>query len=769
MNRLLTKTRPVYRDAMLKRNERANKFRVRRFLGVVASLAILVCPLRAFGLDSAKFAEGELLVKLRTSPALSSSISPHARVGAQVIRTYPQTGWQLVRLPASKSVLQALAEYQQIGGVLDVEPNHRRRLLATPNDPNFSSQINLTRIGAPSAWNKFTGTSNVVVAVIDSGIYYPHEDLATNMWRNSGEIPGNGIDDDGNGYVDDVFGIDAHNHDADPLDDGGHGTACAGIIGAVGNNGKGIAGINWSVKLMALKYSGPDGFGYDADLVECFEYVIAMKQRGVNIRVTNNSYGGDENGAAVKDAIDAAGALGILNIFAAGNSSRDNDVTRFFPASWNSPSIISVAAANTDDSVAAFSNFGRTAVHLAAPGVNVWTTGLGQGAYSIFSGTSAATPHVAGAAALLAGFAPDLSAAELKAALLGSVDLIPAWTNRVIANGRLNIARALANLTVASNSPVFVNFVEPNGNRTPLNSVVSVTFTQPMDRASAEDAFTISPAVSGAFAWTNGDQTMKFTPAAPLAPAMDYTVKISGAATDVTGATLDGNLNRVAQGTPVDDFSWSFRTSPLNDDFAQARLITGAIGSATNNNRNATKQPGEPRHAGNAGGASIWFRWVCPQSGAATFDTAGTAFDTLLAIYVGTNVAALNLIAANDDTATNLNSRLEFSALVNATYFIAVDGKIFPDVNRDAPPMGEVILNWRLQTPPALSIRADILNEFQVSWPLTSKAFILQVAASLTSPVQWTNADATPVIAASQNLVTIRATNQPQFFRLKGL
>jgi len=263
----------------------------------------------------------------------------------------------------------------------------------------------------------------------------------------------------------------------------------------------------------------------------------------------------------------------------------------------------------------------------------------------------------------------------------------------VASHGRLNVARALQFL-VDPNAPSLVTLASPSGNGTPLTAPIELTFTRPMDRASVEAGFSVTPAVVGAFEWSNNDRTVTFVPAVPFSAAMNYTAKLLGSARDATAVTLDGNFNRVAQGINWDDFTWSFRTVPANDDFATAALISGGSGSVPGTNRNATQEPGEPDHAGNCGGASIWYCWTAPSSGRVTFDTAGTRFDTLLAVYAGEKLGELIAVASNDDDGRLKTSRLAFTPVAGMTYSIAVDGKIFADINRDAPPMGDIVLSW---------------------------------------------------------------------------
>ncbi len=356
---------------------------------------------------------------------------------------------------------EGIARYRSLSGIESVQPNFIYRTQATANDPRFNELYGLNKIQAPVAWDTTTGSPSVVVAVIDLGVDYNHEDLSANMWRNPGETgldsggqdkAVNAIDDDGNGYVDDVFGVDTINHDSNPMDDSGHGTHVSGTIGGIGNNGTGIVGVNWNVRIMAIKSHGADGNGTSASVVEAFQYAAMMRRRGINVRVTNSSWGGAPEAAeydqALKDAIDAAGNTGILNVCAAGNSNRDNDALPFYPASYDSPSIMSVAASDQNDDRASFSSRGATSVDLAAPGVLILSTLRGS-TYGFFSGTSMATPHVAGAAALLWAHGPHLTVTQVKATLMNSVDVLPQWAGLTVTGGRLNLARAVQNTPAA--------------------------------------------------------------------------------------------------------------------------------------------------------------------------------------------------------------------------------------------------------------------------------------------------------------------------------
>jgi subtilisin family serine protease len=410
----------------------------------------------AVAVPAQSFVKGELLVKYKPGGTVRESRRSMERVGARALERFESLGWVRMRLPSGMSAEDGIRAFLNFPEVEAVQPNFIYHLLATPNDTSFGSLWGMTKISAPVAWDLSTGSSSVVVAVIDSGVRYTHEDLAANMWVNSAEIPGNSLDDDGNGFVDDYYGWDFRYNDSDPMDENGHGTHVAGTIGAVGNNSVGVVGVNWNVKLMAIKIYSPAGTDTtSAMLINAYSYILMMKNRGVNIRVTNNSYGGCLEACgydqATKDAIDALGDAGILNVFASGNSNQNMESTQFYPAGYTSPSIVSVAAADSSDAKASFSNYGTVSSDLAAPGVSTLSTYNGSNSsYTNLSGTSMATPHVAGAAALLAAHRPELSAASLKATLMNTVDPLTAWTSLVKSGGRLNVARALQTPTACS-------------------------------------------------------------------------------------------------------------------------------------------------------------------------------------------------------------------------------------------------------------------------------------------------------------------------------
>jgi subtilisin family serine protease len=691
-----------------------------------------------------------LLVKWKKGPTSSDCLRGNAQIGSTVKRNFNALGWQLVELPEGFSATEGIAAYRALDGVAAIEADGAIKFdvplppatnaapasvaaksLVTPNDPRYGSQWYLPMIGAPAAWDVTTGDSNVVVAIFDTGVDYTHPDLAPNMWRNPGETgvdaqghdkATNGVDDDANGYVDDVHGVDVVNGTGNPMDVGFwdtpalpatnayyHGTFIAGLIGAVGNNGIGMAGLNWSVRLMAIRHYGGDSALPDTNFwsthLAAWDYVVTMKRRGANVRVTTHSYAGALESGAVRDAIAIAGDEGILAVCAAGNNAANDDLFSLLPASFNLPSIISVAATTESDALASFSTFGASTVDLAAPGVNITSTWKGSD-YRTTSGTSFSAPLVGAAAALLLATRPALTVNEIKAALFGSVDQPAALHGRVATHGRLNVARALEYLTDGNPSAIVIA-ASPAGQRTGTNAPFRVTFNRPMNRASVETALVITPPVAGTFEWTADNRSFSYVHDAFI-NGTQYAMRILGSAEDNLGATLDGNYNRIREGSPVDDFVAMFGFPILNDDFANAQLLIGISGSVQASNRYAFLELDEPFHVlgdGRYVGASVWYRWNPPGDGWFTFDlTSGTTFDSMLAVYTGDRIDRIASVAGNDNDANGTRSRLSFAAVSGTNYSIVVLGKSQIDPGQ----AGDFTLRWYPTPPPVITSFAPI-------------------------------------------------------------
>jgi hypothetical protein len=413
---------------------------------------------------------GELILRTRGGFSLAGSEgSVVDDFGARVIGAFDTPGglhksvsgeFLHIQLPAGVSVEQAMAAMARDHRVEFAVPNHIYTLpenelrQGATNDPDLSKLWGLHNTGqtggkddadvdAPEAWRIHTGRTQAqgahITAVIDTGIDYNHPDLKANMWVNPGEVPGDGVDNDGNGVVDDVHGYNAFADNGDPLDGQGHGTHCAGTIAAAGNDGQGVVGVNQHANLMAVKIFNDEGSTDAAAIIRGVQYATRM-----GARITSNSWGGPVPNAGIRQAFADSSALHLV---AAGNSGTNNDWFPSFPANYNLDNIVAVAATDHHDGLAEFSQFGARNVDLGAPGVDILSTVPG-GKYDVYSGTSMATPHVAGAATLIASHYPEISNEELRRRLLEGADKVDSLAGKTVTGGRLNVHASLTmNLT----------------------------------------------------------------------------------------------------------------------------------------------------------------------------------------------------------------------------------------------------------------------------------------------------------------------------------
>lgn len=515
---------------------------------------------------------------------------------AHVIKHLPMINAAVITLDKAEDDILALAKrWSADPSVLYAEPDYLVHAIGTvPDDPDFSQLWGLHNTGqtggtpdadidAPEAWDRFRGSHSVVIASIDTGVDYTHPDLAANMWVNPGEIPGDGIDNDANGYIDDVHGIDTVNNDSDPRDDNRHGTHTAGTFGAVGNDAVGIVGVNWDVRIMALKFLSGGGSGSTSDAIEAVDYVTAMKRdHGVNVVVSNNSWGGGGFSQALRDSIEAGNDQGIMFVAAAGNSGGNTDLSPHYPSSYDLDGLIAVAATDHNDSLAGFSNFGAVSVDLGAPGVSVYSTTPGGG-YTYLDGTSMASPHVAGVAGMLMANSPEASLAQIKAAILDTTDPVAGLQGRTLSGGRLNLSSALAvlgdrgdfysfqanagdALTIATLTPAdgplgFINALDPALELyDPTGTLVADDDNGAPDGRNAALAHTAS---------TTGTYTVRVVSAAD---AGEYVVNVSG-------ATGSGLAPTVAASIPADGQPLSVFPQTVTLDFSEA-LLAGSVDAA---------------------------------------------------------------------------------------------------------------------------------------------------------------------------------------------
>ena len=444
-------------------------------------------------------------------------------------------GFYSIRAPGAS--VQDVTTWSQARGVATIEPNFVLERAAVPNDPRYGdgSLWGLNQINGPATWDTTTGSRSIVLGVVDSGVDVTHPDLAANIWQNPGEIAGNGIDDDGNGFIDDINGWNFGNNNADLTDTVGHGTHVAGTMGAVGNNGVGVAGVNWVSSLMVLKLGTvPTATA----ATSAINYVTSMRGRGIPIVATNNSYGNPFS-TVFEQAIRLNHNAGVLFIAAAGNSASNNDAVAPYPANYDVPNVISVAASNQTDGLTDFSNYGANTVDIAAPGIGILSTAPNVVSTSIWDpsgyapspGTSMAAPHVAGVAGLLAAAYLDAtgelpSVTDMKAAILDGAEAIPTVpgvsgltnprTRGVVAgNRRLD---ALGSLDYLLNSEASVQVLRPSGregqtgttaveftirlSKTPMLGPIDVTYTTVDDTAIAGEDYV---AASGTVTFQPGD------------------------------------------------------------------------------------------------------------------------------------------------------------------------------------------------------------------------------------------------------------------------
>lgn len=421
----------------------------RRAIILALGLALgALAPLTATAASST--VPGEVLIRFKPGASDADVRAIMTDLGATRVKRFRSIQTEEQRI-TRRSVADAVSRYRNNPAVDFIEPNWIVHADLAPNDPLFPQQWSLSNSGqtggtqgadvaAVPAWDVSTGSPDIVIAIIDTGVDTTHPDLAENIWSNPGEIPGNGVDDDGNGLVDDVHGYDFFNLDADPMDDNGHGTHVAGIAAARGDDGVGIAGVAWRARILPLKFLGPDGTGPISAAIDCIEYAISK-----GARILNNSWGGYDFSAALELAIQHANDAGALFVAAAGNDAESLDSFAHYPASFREPNVIPVAATDERDQLAPFSNYGLTSVPIAAPGTNILSSFAGGG-YQELSGTSMSTPLVSGALALLESRFPALTAAQAKSILIHSADPVPGLAGLLASGGRLNVARMLGGL-----------------------------------------------------------------------------------------------------------------------------------------------------------------------------------------------------------------------------------------------------------------------------------------------------------------------------------
>ena len=445
---------------------------------------------------------------------------------------------------------------KKVKGFVSLEPNSKIRIASvTPNDVRFPDQWSLENPGqnggtadadidASSAWDLSTGADDIIVAIIDSGVNMTHPDLAANIFSNTREIPNNNLDDDNNGFIDDIHGWDFANNDNDPSDDHGHGTHVAGTIAAVGNNSIGVAGIAWNVKILPLKFIAANGNGDVSGAVEAINYCVKLREEGFNIVLASNSWGNYGASYSIYQALSDAEQANLLFVAAAGNDGTNDDEKPFYPASFDLPNIISVTATSKTD--AQIYNYGINSVDLGAPGESILST-LNNGAYGAMSGTSMATPHVSGVAALAFSISPrGVAYSVIRNAILTGGDSIPSLAGKTVTGKRLNAYGALLQLplTVINSSPA------PNAVVSTLLNDFTLTFSHPIDPSSLEPAdLTVNSIAANSFTLSPDSKTAAFHfNTSPITSQGVQSLHIAASA-----------LSRLADGALIGQITQSFR------------------------------------------------------------------------------------------------------------------------------------------------------------------------------------------------------------------
>jgi subtilisin family serine protease len=369
----------------------------------------------------------QILIKPKSSSNLAALANFHSAQNSEVLRTFARIGHlQIVRVPKGETVQSFIAKYKRSGLVEFAEPDYLGQVTATPNDPKYLDHTlyGLDKISAPAAWDVQNTASNIIVAVLDTGVRYTHEDLAANMWVNT---------NDGS------HGLNVLAGTTDPNDDNGHGTMVAGVLGAVGNNGKGVVGVAWRVQIMACKCFNNFGIGSISAVITGMDYA-----RTNGARIINASWG-FTNSLALSNAVYSLRDSNIIVVAACGNNSTNTDLSPTYPASYHFDNVISVAYTTSSDALAALSNFGVTSVHLAAPGENIYSTWSPTDSfYQTGSGTSFAAPYVAGAFALMLTKYPAETYQQIISRVLNATDPLPSLAGKCVTGGRLNLKNALS-------------------------------------------------------------------------------------------------------------------------------------------------------------------------------------------------------------------------------------------------------------------------------------------------------------------------------------
>ncbi len=689
-----------------------------------ATVASLLAPLALAQSTGASFTAEEIkqgyssrtvLAKPRDGAAASDLTSIESAAGGVKLRRTLRgaSGIRVLDVAATESVKETVERLKASGKYDYVEPDYLVKADLAPNDPRYlaGDQWALRNLGqnsgkagadisAEDAWSIQSSASGVIVAVIDSGMRVTHEEFRNNLWVNPGETGKefNGVDDDNNGYVDDINGINSiialnTRGNGAPVDAAGHGTAVASVIAAGGNNSLGMTGVAWSANLMALRFLDASGFGSTSDEIECIDYAIAKKAQ-----IINASFGGSAFSQSLYDALKRARDASIIVVCSAGNDTENNDLVPHYPSSYLLDNIIAVASTSRIDELSSFSDYGAGLIELAAPGSSILCASAAtDNGYQTISGTSFSAPMVSGSLALLrAKFPNDTYRATINR-LLRSVDVLPLLKGKTATGGRLNLAAALRSTTSRPYNDDFATRGVLTG-----ENITARSAAQGSTREAGE------PIHAG----TAGNGSLWWSWTAPRSGTV--TLDTAGSVTDTllhvyTGSAV-ASLTSIASN---DDESSSVKTSKLsftanagttyqlavdnknndggglvilkvsllsnNDNFDSAQTVVGRSWNATADNRTATRETDEPRIKNNTGGHSLWYKWVCPADRRYHLSTYTDGFNSMVGVYTGTalsNLAEVSTATSDgDSTLTIIDAGLTFTGKAGTTYYISVDNE----------------------------------------------------------------------------------------------
>lgn len=648
------------------------------------------------------YRDGVVLARPR-SGLLALATESETRAGRRIERSFARFGGlRVLENTSGEDTATALARLRATGLYDYVEPDRIRVATATPNDPSFAQQWSLRNTGAGGtpgadidalpAWDLIHDAPNVVVAVIDTGVRLTHSDLAANLWNNPSPTFG---DYHGARYI---RGVKSGNPNDDSTS--GHGSHVAGIIGAVGNNSNGIAGVAWNVRIMALKFMDSTGQGYVSDEISCLDYAIAH-----GAQIINASFGEDTTTSFSQSELDAiarARDAGIIFVAAAGNDASNMDLTRHYPASFPLDNIVAVGSSTKLDDASTFSNYGSGAVELFAPGELIYSLSnaadSGTAAYQVLSGTSMAAPHVSGALALLKAKFPSDNYHQLINRLLRGAEVPLQGGNEkpfaALTRGRLNLANALATTTNRPFNDDFATRARLSGDNLAARGSTLGATTESGEPAHAGSGsaslwYEWTPTSGGLVRFSTSGSTFDTVLAVYTGSSVGTLIPI--ASNDNDSGALTSRLDLVVQAGATYEIAvagkngatgfvqLSLGTVPGNDAFATPVTLTGASVRVPATNANCTREPGEPRILSQAGGHSLWYQWTAPATARYQVAVYSTDLDPLLAIYTGSSLGALSLVAASDDTNGQTSSLCTFNAVAGVTYRLSVDSKA-PDV-----------------------------------------------------------------------------------------